>query len=54
MATHMLLPLMPEKMNEFHEVIGCVGSTEQNTFDWGSVKEGTSVVKIALFPRVDQ
>ena len=53
-ATHMLLPLMPEKMNEFHEAIGCVGSTEQSTFDWGGVKEGTSVVKIALFPRVDQ
>ena len=54
MATNMLLPLMPEKMNEFHEAIGCVDSTEQPTFDWGGLKAGTLVSKIALFPRVDQ
>lgn len=54
MATNMLLPLMPGKMNEFHEAICCVDPSEQGTFDWGGLKAGTLVSKIALFPRVDQ
>jgi len=56
-ATIMLMPMMPEKMNAFHEAIGCsniVGESFQPTLEWGGTKDGATVSKIALFPRVDQ
>ena len=53
-ATTLLLPLMPEKMRTFHEAAGSVIAAEESTLAWGGTKEGASVSKIALFPRVDQ
>jgi len=49
-ASLMLLPVIPTKIQEFHEATGIDpnGSTA-----WGGMKSGSTVAKVALFPRVD-
>ncbi len=55
-ASMMLSPLLPNKMNEFHHAVGV--DSNQSSFEelltWGGIQEGTTVNKVALFPRVDQ
>jgi methionyl-tRNA synthetase len=53
-ATLLLSPALPIKMKEFHEAIG-VSLCSENLPEiavWGVLKPGTSIVKVALFPRV--
>jgi len=53
-ATVLLSPVLPDKMKEFHEAI-CVESCSSNLLElakWGTTQSGTSVQKVALFPRI--
>ena len=53
-ATLLLSPALPMKMKEFHDAIG-TGLCSENLIEaagWGLLKPGTTVAKVALFPRV--
>ena len=54
-ATLILKPLLPEKMDEFHQAIGLTDGTrvELQLLDWGGLSAGTTIQKVALYPRVD-
>ena len=54
-ASLLLMPVMPNKMNEFHKAVGIdsQGSTLQESTSWGGTKSGTKIIKVALFPRAD-
>ena len=50
-ASVLLMPVIPEKMKTFHDAT----SIDPNEpLAWGGVKAGTSVSKVALFPRLNQ
>jgi len=53
-ATLLLSPVLPMKMKEFHVAIGTSLCSENliEVADWGLLKPGTTVTKVALFPRV--
>ncbi len=53
-ASILLSPIIPHKMEEFHRAIGYSrkSSFEENA-QWGGLKAGTTIEKVALFPRVD-
>jgi methionyl-tRNA synthetase len=54
-ASVLLTPVIPQKMKEFHHAMGI--SLDTKSFDeccqWGGTEVGTSVTKVALFPRVE-
>jgi len=55
-ASVLLTPVIPNKMNEFHRAIGIDASAcvfEEMTA-WGGTQVGATISKVALFPRVDQ
>ncbi|MCH2146292.1 MAG: methionine--tRNA ligase [Phycisphaerales bacterium] len=54
-ATLLLKPLLPEKMNEFHQAIGLTDDArvEMRLLDWGGLNTGTTIEKVALYPRVE-
>ena len=55
-ASFFLMPIIPSKMQEFHEAIGVQETTDtiiQST-KWGGLQVGTTVSKVALFPRIDR
>jgi len=55
-ASVLLTPLIPNKMKEFHEALGV--NVEACVFEeltaWGGTEVGTTISKVAIFPRVDQ
>ena len=50
-ASILLSSIIPDKMDEFHKAIGVPNDTSMN---WGGLKVGTTIKKVALFPRIDQ
>ena len=54
-ASLLLHPVIPEKMDEFHKAIGVElpSGDIRPLLAWGGMKAGTAVKKIALFPRVE-
>ncbi|MAI67537.1 MAG: methionine--tRNA ligase [Phycisphaerae bacterium] len=53
-ATVLLSPVLPSKMKAFHEAIGA-DSCSANLLElakWGHIQSGSTVQKVALFPRV--
>jgi methionyl-tRNA synthetase len=54
-ASTLLHPAIPAKMDEFHQAIGVElpSGDIRPTLEWGGMKAGTPVKKIALFPRVE-
>ncbi len=54
-ASTMLKPLLPEKMEAFHQAIGITNKSDAgcNTLDWGYLKSGTAIQKVALYPRIE-
>jgi len=54
-ASMLLHPVIPEKMDEFHKAIGVElpSGDIRPLLAWGGMKAGTAVKKIALFPRVE-
>ena len=55
-ATVLLTPVIPTKMAEFHNAIGACGEAKsfEETMKWGGTRVGTTIVKVALFPRINQ
>ncbi len=54
-ASVLLHPVIPVKMDELHQAIGVkmpVGNTH-STLAWGGMRPGTLIQKVALFPRVE-
>jgi len=55
-ASILLTPINPHKMNEFHKALG-IHDTEtpfEELIQWGGLQVGTTVTKVALFPRIDE
>ena len=54
-ATLLLKPLLPEKMEEFHHAIGLTDQSraEMQIPDWSGMCAGTAIAKVALYPRVE-
>jgi len=54
-ATLLLKPLLPEKMGAFHQAIGLTDDAriELQFLDWGGLSAGTTIQKVALYPRVE-
>ena len=50
-ASILLSPIIPDKMNEFHQAFG---APNDSSMDWGGAEVGTTVKKVALFPRISQ
>ena len=53
-ATVLLSPVIPSKTREFHDAIHaevCSGDL-QELAQWGGITPGTTISKVALFPRV--
>ena len=53
-ATMLLSPVIPNKTREFQEAIQaetCSGNLQEQA-QWGGIKPGAKVTKVALFPRV--
>jgi methionyl-tRNA synthetase len=53
-ASILLDPVIPSKMNEFRTAISAqtINDTFSETIAWGGIKNGSTVEKVALFPRV--
>jgi methionyl-tRNA synthetase len=53
-AMVLLSPVIPNKTKEFHEAIHTelCGNDLQALTQWGGLRPGTTVSKVALFPRV--
>ena len=54
-ASILLHPVIPVKIDELHQAIGVEMQSGNSTsaLAWGGTKAGTTIQKIALFPRVD-
>ncbi|MFK7961877.1 MAG: methionine--tRNA ligase [Phycisphaerales bacterium] len=55
-ANLLLEPVLPERSAEFLAAIGCeppAGGTFASLCGWGGLKPGTTVQKVALYPRVE-
>jgi len=54
-ATLLLKPLLPEKMEEFHHAIGLTDEScvEMQIPDWCGLCAGAAIAKVALYPRVE-
>ena len=55
-ASLILQPVIPNKMDEFHKAIGMEHSHDQtysSVMEWGGLQAGTRIKKVALYPRVD-
>lgn len=55
-ASCLLMPIIPNKMQEFHNAIGISDSTVSfiESTKWGGLQAGTHISKVALYPRIDQ